>query len=122
MMARLWHLSRSAARARAGELLADFGLLSVGDQRAAASSGGMRRRLDLAISMIERPRLLFLDDPTTGLDLRSRKQLWGTIRRLAGEGVTILLTTQYLEKADQLADVVAMLDHGRIVAHGTPTS
>jgi ABC-2 type transport system ATP-binding protein len=79
----------------------------------------MRRRLDLAISMIARPRLLFLDEPTTGLDPRSREQLWGTVRGLADQGVTVLLTTQYLEEADQLADRIAMLDHGRIVARGT---
>jgi ABC-2 type transport system ATP-binding protein len=80
----------------------------------------MKRRLDLAISIIKRPELVFLDEPTTGLDPRSREQLWGTVRRLVDEGVTVLLTTQYLEEADQLADTVAVLDHGRVVASGTP--
>jgi ABC-2 type transport system ATP-binding protein len=80
----------------------------------------MKRRLDLAISMVERPALLFLDEPTTGLDPRGREQLWATVRRLVDEGVTVLLTTQYLEEADQLADTVAVLDHGRVVARGTP--
>ncbi len=90
-----------------------------GDRRAGTYSGGMKRRLDLAISMIERPRLLFLDEPTTGLDPRSREQLWATVRGLVDDGVTILLTTQYLEEADQLADMIAMLDPGRVVAQGT---
>jgi ABC-2 type transport system ATP-binding protein len=120
MMAQLLRLSRRAARARAGEMLAEFDLADAGDRRAAKYSGGMRRRLDLAISMLAQPQLLFLDEPTTGLDLRSREQVWSTVRRLAGEGVTVLLTTQYLEEADQLADTVAVLDHGRVVAHGTP--
>ena len=120
MMARLLRLSRRTARARTGELLAEFGLADAADRRAAKYSGGMRRRLDLAISMIARPPLLFLDEPTTGLDPRSREQLWSTVRRLVDEGVTVLLTTQYLEEADQLADTVAVLDQGRIVARGTP--
>ena len=119
MMARLRHIQSRAARGRAAELLAAFGLDEAGDQRAGSYSGGMKRRLDLAISMIERPRLLFLDEPTTGLDLRSREQLWATIRGLADEGVTILLTTQYLEEADVLADMIALLDRGRVVAQGT---
>ena len=119
MMARLRHIPRRSARNRAAELLADFGLADVGDRRAGSYSGGMKRRLDLAISMIERPRLLFLDEPTTGLDLRSREQLWATIRGLADEGVTVLLTTQYLEEADVLADMIALLDRGRVVAQGT---
>jgi ABC-2 type transport system ATP-binding protein len=101
-------------------MLAEFDLADAGDRRAAKYSGGMRRRLDLAISMLAQPQLLFLDEPTTGLDLRSREQVWSTVRRLAGEGVTVLLTTQHLEEADQLADTVAVLDHGRVVAHGTP--
>jgi len=120
MMAQLLRLSRRAARARAGEMLSEFDLADAGDRRAAKYSGGMRRRLDLAISMLAQPRVLFLDEPTTGLDLRSREQMWSTVRRLAGEGVTVLLTTQYLEEADQLADTVAVLDHGRVVAQGTP--
>ena len=119
MMGQLRHLPRGAARARAGELLAAFGLLDAAHRRAATYSGGMMRRLDLAASMIGRPQLLFLDEPTTGLDLHSREQLWGTVRGLAEEGVTILLTTQYLEEADQLAETIAMLDRGRIVARGT---
>jgi ABC-2 type transport system ATP-binding protein len=119
MIARLRRLSRGSARARATELLAAFDLADARDRRASTYSGGMRRRLDLAMGMIERPQLLFLDEPTTGLDPRSREQLWETVRRLAAEGVTILLTTQHLEEADQLADTIAVLDHGRIVAHGS---
>jgi ABC-2 type transport system ATP-binding protein len=119
MMAKLWRLPRNAARARVRELLAAFGLHDARHRRAGTYSGGMKRRLDLAMSLIERPQLLFLDEPTTGLDPRSREQLWGTVRGLADEGVTILLTTQYLEEADQLADTIAMLDRGRIVAQGT---
>ena len=120
MMARLLHLSRRGARERAAELLSDFDLAGVADRRAGTYSGGMRRRLDLAISMISRPVLLFLDEPTTGLDPRSRERLWGTVRGLVADGVTVLLTTQYLEEADQLADTVALLDGGRVVARGTP--
>jgi ABC-2 type transport system ATP-binding protein len=120
MMARLLRLPPRAARARADELLAAFGLAGSSGRLARTYSGGMRRRLDLAISMITRPRLLFLDEPTTGLDLRSREQLWGAVRDLASEGVTILLTTQYLEEADHLADRIAVLDHGRVIASGTP--
>jgi ABC-2 type transport system ATP-binding protein len=119
MMARLLHLSPAAARARSAELLAEFDLFEARDRRVKTYSGGMRRRLDLAISMIARPTLLFLDEPTTGLDPRGREQLRGTVRGLADAGVTVLLTTQYLEEADQLADVIALLDHGRIVATGT---
>jgi ABC-2 type transport system ATP-binding protein len=119
MMARLRHLPRRAVRARIIELLGEFGLTDAGDRRAATYSGGMRRRLDLAISMIEAPQLVFLDEPTTGLDPRGRDQLWGTVRRLVDEGVTVLLTTQYLEEADALADIIALLDRGRIVIRGT---
>jgi ABC-2 type transport system ATP-binding protein len=119
MMARLLRLPRRAARARADELLTAFGLADARHRRARTYSGGMRRRLDLAISMITRPRLLFLDEPTTGLDPRSREQVWGTVRGLADQGVTILLTTQYLEEADQLADMIAVLDRGRVIARGT---
>jgi ABC-2 type transport system ATP-binding protein len=118
MMARLRRLSRRAARVRTGELLAAFDLGDASERRVSTYSGGMRRRLDLAMGMIERPRLLFLDEPTTGLDPRGREQLWDTVRGLADEGVTILLTTQYLEEADQLADTVAVLDRGHIVAQG----
>jgi ABC-2 type transport system ATP-binding protein len=118
MMAQLRRLSRRAARARATELLASFELTDARHRRAGTYSGGMRRRLDLAMGMIERPRLLFLDEPTTGLDPRSREQLWETVRQLVDEGVTVLLTTQYLEEADVLADGIALLDQGRIVARG----
>jgi ABC-2 type transport system ATP-binding protein len=119
MMGRLRHLPRRAAAARAAELLAAFDLADSADQRAGTYSGGMMRRLDLAISMIERPAVLFLDEPTTGLDPRSREQLWATVRGLTEDGVTIMLTTQYLEEADALADRIALLDHGRIAAQGT---
>src|ERR1700728_3389310 len=119
MMARLLHLRPREAADRSIELLTEFGLEDARDRRVKTYSGGMRRRLDLAISMIVRPALLFLDEPTTGLDPRSREQLWGTVRKLADEGVTVLLTTQYLAEADVLADRIAMLDHGRIVAQGS---
>ena len=119
MMARLRHLPRREARARTDELLAAFDLSDARHRRVATYSGGMRRRLDLAVSVIERPQLLFLDEPTTGLDPRSREQLWETVRHLVEDGVTILLTTQYLEEADRLADTVALLDQGRIVAQGS---
>jgi ABC-2 type transport system ATP-binding protein len=120
MMAQLRHLPRRAVRSRTAELLAEFGLLDARGRRVATYSGGMRRRLDLAVSMIERPDLVFLDEPTTGLDPRSREQLWATVRRIVDEGVTVLLTTQYLEEADQLADQIVMLDGGRVVARGNP--
>ena len=120
MMAALLRLPRREARIQARALLCEFDLIDARDRRVKTYSGGMKRRLDLAISMIKRPQLLFLDEPTTGLDPRSREQLWGTVRRLVAQGVTVLLTTQYLEEADQLADTVAVLDHGRIIAHGEP--
>jgi ABC-2 type transport system ATP-binding protein len=119
LIARLRRLPRRAARARTAELLDTFALTDAADRRAGTYSGGMRRRLDLAMGMIERPRLLFLDEPTTGLDPRSREGLWDTAARLVEEGVTILLTTQYLEEADRLADTIGVLDRGRIVARGT---
>jgi ABC-2 type transport system ATP-binding protein len=119
LMARLRRLPARAARARTAELLDTFELTDAADRRAGTYSGGMRRRLDLAMGMIERPRLLFLDEPTTGLDPRSREGLWDTTVRLVEEGVTILLTTQYLEEADRLADTIAVLDRGRVVARGT---
>ena len=120
MMAGLLHLPRHAARTRSAQLLEQFDLADAGDRRAATYSGGMKRRLDLAVGMIVPPRLMFLDEPTTGLDQRSRQQLWSTVRRIVEDGVTVLLTTQYLEEADQLADSVAVLNQGRIVAQGTP--
>jgi ABC-2 type transport system ATP-binding protein len=120
MMARLLHLPPRSIRPRTEELLAEFHLTDARHRRAGTYSGGMRRRLDLAISMVKTPELLFLDEPTTGLDPRGREQLWGTVRRLVDGGVTILLTTQYLEEADALADSIAMLDRGRVVAQGTP--
>jgi ABC-2 type transport system ATP-binding protein len=119
MMAKLLHVPRREMGATVTRLLDSFDLADGANRRAGTYSGGMRRRLDLAISMITRPTVLFLDEPTTGLDPRSREQLWSTVRRLQSEGVTVLLTTQYLEEADQLADEVMLLDHGRIVAQGT---
>lgn len=119
LVARLLRLPRRQARARADDLLAEFDLADARDRRVRTYSGGMRRRLDLAVSMVTRPQVLFLDEPTTGLDPRSREQLWATVRRIVADGVTVLLTTQYLEEADQLADEIAMLHRGRIVARGT---
>ncbi|HXN92216.1 MAG TPA: ATP-binding cassette domain-containing protein [Candidatus Sulfotelmatobacter sp.] len=120
LMGRLLHLPASERRARASELLARFDLVEAARQTPATYSGGMTRRLDIAMTLMGRPRLIFLDEPTTGLDPRSRQIMWQLIRGLVAEGVTILLTTQYLEEADQLADRIAMLDRGRIVAEGTP--
>jgi len=119
MMGRLGGLGRRGARARADELLERFSLDEAGDKRVAAYSGGMRRKLDLAISLIGTPPVVFLDEPTTGLDTRSRQSLWDEIRTLADAGTTVLLTTQYLEEADRLADRIAVLEHGAIVADGT---
>jgi ABC-2 type transport system ATP-binding protein len=107
-------------RERADELLARFDLTDAADKPAATYSGGMQRRLDLAMTLVGRPQVIFLDEPTTGLDPRSRRTMWDLIRGLVGEGVTIFLTTQYLDEADQLADRLAVLNHGRIVAQGTP--
>jgi ABC-2 type transport system ATP-binding protein len=120
LFGRLQGLSRSAARSTAGELLGAFGLEEAADRPIAAFSGGMRRRLDLAASLITRPPLIFLDEPTTGLDPRTRGQMWDTIRALVAGGCTVLLTTQYLDEADQLADRIAVIDRGRKVAQGTP--
>jgi ABC-2 type transport system ATP-binding protein len=120
IFARLLGLSRAAARRRAGELLEEFGLADAAKRPAGQFSGGMRRRLDLAASLITTPPLIFLDEPTTGLDPRTRAQMWQTIRRLAEAGSTVLLTTQYLDEADQLADRIAVIDHGTVVAEGTP--
>jgi len=119
MMARLFHLASPAAKTRAIELLTQFDLLEAADRQVKTYSGGMRRRLDLAISLITSPPVLFLDEPTTGLDPRSRSAMWDAIRELLDGGTTILLTTQYLEEADQLADRIAVIDKGRVVAEGT---
>jgi ABC transporter DrrB family efflux protein len=119
MFGRLFGLSGDEARRRAGELLERFDLADAADRPARTYSGGMRRRLDLASSLLTRPRMLFLDEPTTGLDPRSRIQIWQAVRELVREGTTLLLTTQYLEEADQLADQIAVIDHGRVIATGT---
>jgi len=119
---RLCGLSRSAARRRADELLERYALAEASDRPVSTYSGGMRRRLDILASLILRPSVLFLDEPTTGLDPRSRNDIWDTVRELAGQGTTIFLTTQYLDEADQLAQRVVLLDAGRIVADGTPRS
>ena len=120
MMARLAHLGRRATRVRTAELLGQFDLEEAANRLASTYSGGMRRRLDLAISLLAAPPVVFLDEPTTGLDPRSRNQMWGVVRELTAGGTTILLTTQYLEEADQLADSVAVLNHGAVVATGSP--
>jgi ABC-2 type transport system ATP-binding protein len=120
MMARLSGLTRREAKARERDLLARFDLEDAARKRVAKYSGGMRRRLDLALSLVVAPRILFLDEPTTGLDTRSRLALWEVIRSLRDEGTTVFLTTQYLEEADRLADRIAVLDRGTIVAEGTP--
>lgn len=120
LMADLHHLGRAAGRRRAAELLEQFDLVEAGRKPAATYSGGMRRRLDLAMTLVGSPRVIFLDEPTTGLDPRSRRGMWRIVRELVAGGVTIFLTTQYLEEADQLADRIAVLDHGKIVAEGTP--
>ena len=120
LMADLRHLGRKAGRQRVAELLERFDLADAAHKLASAYSGGMRRRLDLAMTLVDQPRVIFLDEPTTGLDPRSRRTMWQIIRDLAAAGVTILLTTQYLEEADQLAGRIAVLDHGRVVAEGTP--
>lgn len=120
IFARLNGLSRADAKARTAELLAEFSLEQSADKALKHFSGGMRRRLDLAVSLITRPALIFLDEPTTGLDPRTRTQMWTTIRGLVAQGSTIVLTTQYLEEADQLADRLAVIDHGKLVKLGTP--
>jgi ABC-2 type transport system ATP-binding protein len=121
LLARLLGLRRAAAKARAVELLEAFGLSDAAGRLVKHYSGGMRRRLDIAASLVVTPRLMFLDEPTTGLDPRSRNQVWDIIRALAGEGTTILLCTQYLDEADQLADGIAVIDHGKVIAEGTPS-
>ncbi|MDJ0499172.1 MAG: ATP-binding cassette domain-containing protein [Acidimicrobiia bacterium] len=119
MIGRLYRLGRDSARVRARELLERFDLTEAGDRPVKTYSGGMRRRLDLAGAIVAEPPVLFLDEPTTGLDPRSRTEMWGVIRDLVGKGTTLLLTTQYLEEADQLADDIVVIDHGREIAHGT---
>jgi ABC-2 type transport system ATP-binding protein len=120
MVGRLYHLGRRPSRKRAGELLADFDLSDAGQRLVRTFSGGMRRRLDLAAALVARPPVLFLDEPTTGLDIRSRIGLWDAIEALVAEGTTVLLTTQYLDEADRLADRIAVIDHGVVIAEGTP--
>ena len=117
---RLLGLSKVEAKKKAADLLEEFGLTEAAKRPLEKFSGGMRRRLDLAVSLIAQPPLIFLDEPTTGLDPRTRNQMWNTIRRLVKNGSTILLTTQYLEEADQLADRIAVIDKGKVVAEGTP--
>ena len=119
MMGRLYRLTDKSAKARADELLQEFGLVKAADRPAKTYSGGMRRRLDLAVSLIATPPVIFLDEPTTGLDPRSRLAMWDIITRLKETGTTILLTTQYLEEADQLADKIVVIDGGRVIANGT---
>jgi oleandomycin transport system ATP-binding protein len=120
LIGRLLGVQRREAKKRARELLTTFNLEDAADRAAKTYSGGMRRRLDLAASLVGRPRMLYLDEPTSGLDPRSRLELWDLVRVLVAEGVTVLLTTQYLEEADQLADEIAVIDHGRVIATGTP--
>jgi ABC-2 type transport system ATP-binding protein len=120
MIGRLYRLGRPAARRRAGELLEQFGIADAADRLVKGYSGGMRRRLDLAASLIAQPAVLFLDEPTTGLDPAARRDLWNVIRDLVADGTTVLLTTQYLDEADALADDIVVLDHGRTVAQGSP--
>jgi ABC-2 type transport system ATP-binding protein len=119
LMADLHRLSRREGRRRAAELLERFDLVDAAKRPAATYSGGMRRRLDLAMTLVGEPRIIFLDEPTTGLDPRSRHTMWEIIRRLAAGGVTIFLTTQYLDEADRLADRIALLDEGMVIAEGT---
>jgi len=120
MVGRLYHLGRGPSRERARELLERFSLTDAGDRISKTYSGGMRRRLDLAAALVARPPVLFLDEPTTGLDPISRLQLWETIEARVAGGTTVLLTTQYLDEADRLADRIAVIDHGRVIAEGTP--
>jgi ABC-2 type transport system ATP-binding protein len=119
MFGRLYHLGKSASIKRAEELLERFSLTDSARRPIKTYSGGMRRRLDLAASLIVQPKVLFLDEPTTGLDPRGRQEMWGVIQELVKGGVTLLLTTQYLEEADQLADEIAVIDHGKVIARGT---
>ncbi|MFN2587544.1 MAG: ATP-binding cassette domain-containing protein [Actinomycetota bacterium] len=119
MVGRLYHLGKRRSRARARELLVAFDLVDAADRAAKTYSGGMRRRLDLAAALVAEPDVIFLDEPTTGLDPRSRSQMWETIQRLVRGGATVLLTTQYMEEADRLADDIVVIDRGRMIAHGT---
>lgn len=119
LVSRLLGLSWGQSKQRATELLAAFGLSEAAGQQVRAFSGGMRRRIDIAASLVTRPEILFLDEPTTGLDPRSRNQVWDLVRQIAAEGTTVLLTTQYLEEADQLSERLAVIDHGRVIAEGT---
>ena len=120
MVARLYHFDRRSSRQRATELLEEFGLSEAGKRLVRTYSGGMRRRLDLAAALVARPPILFLDEPTTGLDIRSRLALWESIERLVGTGTTVLLTTQYLEEADRLGHRIVVVNHGQVIAEGTP--
>ncbi|GAB2809835.1 ATP-binding cassette domain-containing protein [Lentzea nigeriaca] len=120
LLARLLDYSRAGARARAAELLEQFELTDAAGRAAKTYSGGMRRRLDLAASLVGNPSVLYLDEPTTGLDPHARNEVWAVVRKLVANGVTVLLTTQYLEEADQLADTITVFDHGRVVAQGRP--
>jgi ABC-2 type transport system ATP-binding protein len=120
MVGQLYHLGRAPSRARARELLSSFELSDAGDRLVRTYSGGMRRRLDLAAALLARPPVLFLDEPTTGLDIRSRIDLWHAIEALVSEGTTVLLTTQDLDEADRLADRIAVIDQGLVIAEGTP--
>lgn len=122
LQARLHGLSRSAARARAAEMIGMFRLEACADRRCKTYSGGQRRRVDIALGIIHRPRVVFLDEPTTGLDPQSRAHLWDEVRRLRADGMTIFLTTHYLDEADALCDRIAIIDDGRIVADGTPAA
>jgi len=119
MVGRLYHLSPAASKARARELIEMFDLVEAGDRVVKGFSGGMRRRIDLAGALVVNPPVLFLDEPTTGLDPRSRLALWDVIKKLVAQGTTVLLTTQYLEEADQLADNIAVIDEGKVIAQGT---
>ena len=120
LIGRLLGMSRSGARGRAGELLRSFGIEDAADRAAKTYSGGMRRRLDLAASLVGDPQILFLDEPTTGLDPVARREMWVLVRRMVADGVTVLLTTQYLDEADELADSLVVIDRGRVIADGTP--
>jgi oleandomycin transport system ATP-binding protein len=120
LVARLLDFTRASAAKRAEELLEQFGLTEAADRRTRTYSGGMRRRLDLAASLVGRPEVIFLDEPTTGLDPSKREDMWNIVRSLTAQGTTVLLTTQYLDEADALADAISVMDRGRVIAHGTP--